>query len=52
MEAQHKASERLYQQAGAGASGPGAGAPGGGPTGGNGKADDVIDAEVVEEKGN
>jgi molecular chaperone DnaK len=52
MEAQHKASERLYQQAGAGQSGPGPGEGGARPAGGNGKADDVIDAEVVEEKRN
>jgi molecular chaperone DnaK len=50
MRAQQKAAERLYQKAGAaGPDGqPGGGAPGGAP--GNGKTDDVIDAEVVEEK--
>jgi molecular chaperone DnaK len=51
MQAQQKAAERLYQKAGApgpdGQSGGGA-APGG--SAGNGKTDDVIDAEVVEEK--
>ncbi|HEX5069385.1 MAG TPA: molecular chaperone DnaK [Vicinamibacterales bacterium] len=49
MKAQQTAAERMYQKAGTpggdGQPGPGAGAPGG-----NGKADDVIDAEVVEEK--
>ena len=49
MQAQQKAAENLYRHAGqagpGGPSGPSAGAPGG-----NGKADDVIDAEVVEEK--
>jgi molecular chaperone DnaK len=49
MQAQQKAAERLYQAAGAGA--PGAGpSPGGGDAGGNGQADDVIDAEIVDEK--
>jgi molecular chaperone DnaK len=54
-QAQHKAAEALYKQAGTGGgapgegatpgadAGPGAGAPGGGAHG------DVIDAEVVEE---
>ena len=55
MAAQQKAGENLYKQAGA-AAGPGPeGAPDGGTPGaaGNGKAnDDVIDAEVVEEKRN
>jgi molecular chaperone DnaK len=55
--AQHKAAASLYQQASAGGAG-GSGAPGGegaqgeGPgssTKGNGKAGDVIDAEVVDE---
>ena len=61
MTAQQKAAERLYQGAGApGAPGaPGAQAPGGSdhgpsagarPSGGNGQADDVIDAEIVDEK--
>jgi molecular chaperone DnaK len=49
MQAQQKAAENLYRKSGdaggAGPSEPGAGAPGG-----NGKAEDVIDAEVVEEK--
>jgi len=51
MQAQQKAAERLYQKAGAPGGGPeaGGGAPGGGATGGAG-TDDVIDAEVVEEK--
>jgi molecular chaperone DnaK len=48
--AQEKAAEALYKNAGA----AGGGQPGGGhehgPTGGNGKTDDVIDAEVVEDK--
>jgi len=48
--AQQKAAEHLYARTeGPGAGG--AGGPGGGAhAGGNGKADDVIDAEVVEEK--
>jgi molecular chaperone DnaK len=52
--ASHKLAEVMYQNAGANAAGGGAGAPGadanasaGGD--GNGKADDVIDAEVVDE---
>jgi molecular chaperone DnaK len=52
MVAQQKAGENLYKTAGAAGpgAGPDAGAPGeSGPTSGNGKADDVIDAEVVEE---
>ena len=52
MQAQQKAAENLYKTAGgpgAGPGGPGAG-PSGGPTPGNGKPDDVIDAEIVEEK--
>jgi molecular chaperone DnaK len=50
MQAQQKAAEHLYQ------SQPGAGGEGEGPTGGqeprtgNGQADDVIDAEIVDEK--
>ena len=49
MQAQQKAAERLYQKAGA--SGPRRSGRGrrSAPAG-NGKADDVIDAEVVEEK--
>ena len=50
MQAQQKAAERLYQQAGAGGPGPGETSGAGAAGGGNGKADDVIDAEVVEEK--
>jgi molecular chaperone DnaK len=47
MQAQQKAGENLYQSAqSAGPEGP----AGGGQTTGNGQADDVIDAEVVEEK--
>jgi molecular chaperone DnaK len=47
MQAQQKAGENLYQSAqSAGPEGP----AGGGHTTGNGHADDVIDAEVVEEK--
>jgi molecular chaperone DnaK len=49
MKAQQKAAENLYQGAAAGPGGP-AGEPGGQPKTGNGHADDVIDAEVVEEK--
>jgi molecular chaperone DnaK len=49
--AQTRAAENLYKQAAAaGAAAGAAGGPGAGPTGGNGHADDVIDAEVVEEK--
>ena len=50
MQAQQKAAEHLYQQAGPGGPGGPSGPSAGGPTGGNGHADDVIDAEVVEEK--
>ena len=47
MQAQQKAGENLYQSAqSAGPEGP----AGGGQTTGNGQTDDVIDAEVVEEK--
>ena len=46
MKAQQQAAERLYQKAGT----PGADGPDAGPSAGNGKTDDVIDAEVVEEK--
>jgi molecular chaperone DnaK len=52
-QAQQRAGENLYKSAGAGAGGPGAGPgaePPPGASGGNGKTDDVIDAEVVEEK--
>jgi molecular chaperone DnaK len=54
MQAQQKAAERLYSQQAAGPGGPGSNEPSGGtrPGGGNGKTDDVIDAEVVEEKRN
>ena len=56
--AQHTAAENLYKQAQAtGAAGDqgGGGAPGGGPDAGatgsaGGKQDDVIDAEVMDEK--
>jgi molecular chaperone DnaK len=49
--AQQKAGENLYKAAGAAAPGAGPEAgPSSEPTSGNGKADDVIDAEVVEEK--
>jgi molecular chaperone DnaK len=50
MQAQQKAAENLYRAAGP--SGPAGGGPEPpeGAAGGNGKADDVIDAEVVEEK--
>jgi molecular chaperone DnaK len=53
MQAQQKAAEQLYQQTsqGAGAApGAGASADAGGPRGGNGHADDVIDAEIVDDK--
>jgi molecular chaperone DnaK len=49
MQAQQKAAERLYAQQ---AETPGSPSAGPGTSGGNGKADDVIDAEVVEEKKN
>ncbi|HET9269276.1 MAG TPA: molecular chaperone DnaK [Vicinamibacterales bacterium] len=53
-QAQHKAAETLYKQAGPapGAGGPGAGGPSGAPggTGAPGGAGDVIDAEVVDDK--
>ncbi|HUL73992.1 MAG TPA: molecular chaperone DnaK [Vicinamibacterales bacterium] len=50
--AQEKAAENLYKNAGAPGSTGSAGSAGstGSAPGGNGKADDVIDAEVVEEK--
>src|SRR6187397_2317099 len=49
MQAQQKAAEALYKNAAGPEAGPGPSAPGGG----NGKAnDDVIDAEIVEEKKN
>jgi len=49
-QAQQKAAENLYKAAGA-TGGPQDGPqPGAGPHAGSGKADDVIDAEVVEEK--
>jgi molecular chaperone DnaK len=49
MQAQQKAAERLYQAASSAPdAGPSAGA--GGPSGSDGKADDVIDAEIVDEK--
>jgi molecular chaperone DnaK len=50
--ASHKLAEVMYQNAGANASGGAGGGPTGGSTAseaGNGKADDVIDAEVVDE---
>jgi molecular chaperone DnaK len=49
MQAQQKAAETLYKNTGGGAdagAGPGAGAG----SGGNGQADDVIDAEIVDDK--
>jgi hypothetical protein len=49
MQAQQKAAENLYKKAGAGQGPQGPEGPQG-PQGGNGKAEDVIDAEVVEEK--
>ena len=48
MQVQQKAGEKMYASAGA-AGAPGASGPTGAP-GGNGQADDVIDAEVVEDK--
>jgi len=48
MQVQQKAGEKMYASAGA-AGAPGASGPSGAP-GGNGQADDVIDAEVVEDK--
>ena len=48
MEAQQKAAENLYRKSGD--AGPGPSEPGAGAPGANGKAEDVIDAEVVEEK--
>ncbi len=51
MQAQQKAAENLYKNVGAsGPGGPEAGGPAGPGAGGTGSADDVIDAEVVEEK--
>ena len=55
MQAQQKAAEHLYQQTsqpGGGPAGAGAGASAGAgaPGGGNGHADDVIDAEIVDDK--
>jgi len=52
-QAQHKAAEVLYKQAGpTPGTGPGADGPSGGPggTGAPGGAGDVIDAEVVEDE--
>ena len=49
MQAQQKAGENLYKGAGAAAGGGAGASSDAGPSGGNGKADDVIDAEVVEE---
>jgi molecular chaperone DnaK len=48
MQAQQKAAENLYRKSGDAGGGPSE--PGAGATGANGKAEDVIDAEVVEEK--
>ena len=49
MQAQQKAAEALYKNAG-GPSDGGAAGPGAGHSGGSGQADDVIDAEIVDEK--
>ncbi len=49
MQAQQKAAEALYKNA-AGPAGEGAAPGGGGAGAGHGQADDVIDAEIVEEK--
>jgi molecular chaperone DnaK len=48
MQAQQKAAENLYKHTSGAAEGPDD--AGHGPTSGNGKADDVIDAEIVDEK--
>jgi molecular chaperone DnaK len=48
MQAQQKAAENLYKHTSGAAGGPDD--AGHGPTSGNGKADDVIDAEIVDEK--
>ena len=54
MQAQQKAAERLYQStpqpSAAGSDGTGTASAGARPSGGNGQADDVIDAEIVDEK--
>jgi molecular chaperone DnaK len=51
MQAQQKAAEALYRNAGPADGGePGAGGATGGAGRGNGQADDVIDAEIVDEK--
>ena len=53
MQAQQKAAANLYKNAGASSgSEPGSGPDAGAPPHGDGHADDVIDAEVVEEKKN
>jgi molecular chaperone DnaK len=46
MQAQQRAAENLYKSAGAAAGEPAAA----GPSGGNGQTEDVIDAEIVDEK--
>jgi molecular chaperone DnaK len=48
MQAQQKAAENLYKTATSASSGPSDGQSG--PASGNGQADDVIDAEIVDEK--
>jgi molecular chaperone DnaK len=48
--AQEKAAEALYKNAGAAGGGQHGGGHGEGPTSGDGKPEDVIDAEVVEDK--
>jgi molecular chaperone DnaK len=50
MQAQQKAAENLYKAAGAGAGAGEAPGSGAGPGSGNGQADDVIDAEIVDDK--
>ena len=53
MQAQQKAAENLYRKSGDASASGGPGGPSGpaaGASSGNGKAEDVIDAEVVEEK--
>jgi molecular chaperone DnaK len=50
MQAQQKAAENLYKNAAASGGGEGGGAAGGGASAGDGRSDDVIDAEIVDDK--
>jgi molecular chaperone DnaK len=50
MQAQQRAAENLYKTAGAAAGASGEPGEPGGPSGGNSKAEDVIDAEIVDDK--